>query len=145
MPGGRESLKVLAENLAERLPCYCGRRDDAQSPSCPEDKFKPGRLEAVLVEGHTDNVPIRNIMFQDNWDLSAKRSIVTYQFLLQVSPELGAMVNTDGEPLFGVSGYAETRPVVPHEGIRAEPLNRRIDLRFILAPPEAERAVPKGG
>jgi len=28
----------------------------------------------VLVEGHTDNVPIGNEIYQDNWDLSVQRA-----------------------------------------------------------------------
>jgi len=140
--GGEESLLILAKNLAERLPCYSGCRGDKRPLTCSEKLFKPGRLEAVLVEGHTDNVPINTdkSKYKDNWELSAKRSIVTYQYILKVIPEIGSLLNADGDTLFGVSGYAHTRPVVKHDVIMDEPLNRRIDLRFILAPPNAEIA-----
>ena len=136
--GGEASLSILAKNLFSRLPCYSGKRTDKSNPNCLST-FKPGRLEAVLVEGHTDNVPIRSRDFNDNWELSAKRSIVTYQFLIQEEPGLANLLNTDGDPLFGVSGYADTRPVVRHNKIQAEPSNRRIDLRFILASPRPEQ------
>lgn len=138
LPGGKKCLQVLARQLANYLPCYCGRRGDARPTGCSQGKFKPGRLEAVFVEGHTDNVPIRSGRFQDNWDLSAKRSIVTYQLMLKNHPELEGLLNQDGEALFGVSGYAATRPVVRHEESTPEVLNRRIDLRFILAPPRPQ-------
>jgi chemotaxis protein MotB len=45
----------------------------------------------VLVEGHTDNVPIGNIdCIEDNWDLSAKRAVAVVRVLqnrYQVPPE----------------------------------------------------------
>jgi chemotaxis protein MotB len=135
--GGERSLAILAANLSQKLPCYAGKRDMRRPPVCEDKTFKPGRLEVVLVEGHTDNVPLQIKGFT-NWDLSAKRSIVTYRYLLEVEPELKKLVNGENEPLFGVSGYADTRPVIPHLEIQDEPLNRRIDLRFILSPPKPQ-------
>ncbi|WP_026998846.1 OmpA family protein [Eisenibacter elegans] len=35
----------------------------------------------ILVEGHTDNVPISRQCFEDNWDLSAKRAIAVVRHL----------------------------------------------------------------
>jgi flagellar motor protein MotB len=136
--GGKKSLSILAHHLSEKLPCYSGKRGVERPESCEGEIFKPGRLEVVLVEGHTDNVPIGTSKFDNNWDLSAKRSIVTFIYLKKVQPELDRLINADDVPLFGVSGYADTRPVKHHDEINPEPLNRRIDLRFILAPPRPE-------
>jgi flagellar motor protein MotB len=133
--GGKRALKILAKHLSDLLPCYSGKRDAERPSICPADKYYPGRIDLVFVEGHTDNVPIHNGRFRDNWDLSAKRGIVTYQYLLEVEPKLDEIKNQDGEPLFGVSGYADTRPVIPHKVVTPEAQNRRIDLRFILAAP----------
>lgn len=138
LEGGENSLNILAEHLRARLPCYTGPRDAPRPEQCVIEEFKPGRLEAVFVEGHTDNVPFSSGRFEDNWDLSARRSIVSYRLLLAAQPELGALTNANGEPIFGVSGYADTRPVVAHDAICDEPLNRRIDLRFLLALPTVE-------
>ena len=66
---------------------------------------------------------------------------MTYRHILEVNPEIGNLLNSDGESLFGVSGYADTRPVIKHEKETDEPFNRRIDLRFILATPPPEDAV----
>lgn len=44
----------------------------------------------ILVEGHTDNVPIKNTCTQDNWDLSAMRATAVVRFLqtkYKVAPE----------------------------------------------------------
>ncbi len=37
----------------------------------------------IIVEGHTDNVPIENACTTDNWDLSAKRATSVVRFLEQ--------------------------------------------------------------
>ena len=133
--GGEEKLAKLSMRIAEKVVCYAGKRGRPRPLSCPESRFKPGRLEAVLVEGHTDNRPIHTSRFKDNWELSASRSIVTYRFMLKTSPVLANIFSASSEPLFGVAAYAATRPVAFHEEPTDEPKNRRIDLRFILAQP----------
>jgi len=136
---GRENLSKLAVALSAIVPCYAGNRSMPRPLVCSEDKFYPGTLEAILIEGHTDNVPIRDGgAFKNNWELSAKRSITTYLELIQVQSSLGELRNPNAEPLLGVSAYAETRPVIPHKKETPEPLNRRIDLRFLIAPPSAD-------
>jgi flagellar motor protein MotB len=131
----RQNLAVIAEVLAELLPCYAGGGVEA-GPAC--DRQVRGKLEAVFVEGHTDNVPVRGIA-DFNWRLAAQRAIATYQYLLEQEPSLGRLLNGDTrnpEPLFSVSGYADQRPLIPHDEPTDEPLNRRIDMRFIMTPPK---------
>jgi flagellar motor protein MotB len=95
----------------------------------------------VFIEGHTDNVPLQGQL--DNWDLSAQRAINTFRFFADSAPGLPELRNELGQPLFSVSGYGAGRPVVPHAVPTPEPKNRRIDLRFIMAPPrEADEAPP---
>lgn len=52
------------------------------------------------------------------------------------SERFNRLSNQDGDPLFSVSGYGETRPVskqqVSEEDYR---LNRRIDIRFTIRRP----------
>lgn len=137
-PEGGKSLDILADQLARLLPCYSGRRDAEAPPECTEG-FKPGRLEALFVEGHTDNMPMPpRAGIQDNWDLSTKRAVVTFKHLLTRNPKLGEFTNQDGMPLFGVSGYGDSHPRNRHDTPTPDPQNRRIDLRFLLAAPRAE-------
>lgn len=141
-PEGKENLRKLATALRSTAPCYAGSRSAPRPAMCPEDKFHPGTLEAILIEGHT-NVPIRDGgHFRNNWELSAKRSIVTYLEMLRAEPLLEELKNPNAEPLLSVSAYADTRPVVRHEKETPEPLNRRIDLRFLMAPPTPEKMEP---
>lgn len=106
-------------------------------------------LETVFIEGHTDNVPIHNEFFQSNWELSTQRAINTWNLMRNDVPEFNWLVNPRGEPIFSCSGYAETRPVRENgldpnsEAGRAA--NRRIDIRFVMMPPQNPGEKPSGG
>ena len=106
-------------------------------------------LETVFIEGHTDNVPIHNEFFQSNWELSTQRDIITWNLMRHDVPEFNWLVNPRGEPIFSCSGYAETRPVRENgldpnsEAGRAA--NRRIDIRFVMMPPQDPGEKPSGG
>lgn len=98
-------------------------------------------LDTIFVEGHTDNLQTGDY-YRSNWGLSAYRAIAVWNFWLDELGELrlGEMLNRDGDPLFSVSGYAETRPITMRQDTaekRAQ--NRRIDLRFTVVRPEVER------
>lgn len=74
---------------------------------------------AMLVEGHTDNVPIRSSVFPSNWELSAARAatVVRYLALEGVSPSrMGAM------------GYGEFQPVARNDTKAGKSKNRRVVL-----------------
>lgn len=74
---------------------------------------------AMLVEGHTDNVPIRSGVFPSNWELSAARAatVVRYLALEGVSPgRMGAM------------GYGEFQPVARNDTPAGKSKNRRVVL-----------------
>ncbi|PTL89070.1 chemotaxis protein MotB [Halomonas litopenaei] len=99
-------------------------------------------LDTVFIEGHTDNRSFQGMMGKGNWGLSAFRAISLWQHWLDVLPEdrrLDRLVNQDGQPVFSVSGYAESRPVTKvqetEEELRA---NRRIDIRFTIRRPTVE-------
>lgn len=99
-------------------------------------------LDTVFVEGHTDNRPYQGMMGKGNWGLSAFRAISLWQHWLDVLPDdrrLNSLMNQDGQPIFSVSGYADTRPVTEfqesEEDLRA---NRRIDIRFTIRRPTME-------
>ena len=131
-PRGVRALRELAAVLALTLPCY-SRAPASQQIDCPI-RPKP-LLEAVLVEGHTDDRPIRTSAFADNWALASARAINTYKALLAYEPSLSALLNERGEDLLGVSNYEAQRPVSLGPTPQDRRLNRRIDLRFLIAAP----------
>lgn len=99
-----------------------------------------GKLDSVFIEGHTDNVPIVGRLakiFKNNWELSTARAIYTYKQVTANQVALTEMLNTNDQPIISVSGYGEGRPVPGHEHKvpTNDPINRRIDIRFIMSPP----------
>jgi chemotaxis protein MotB len=135
-PEGARALRVLAAVLARTLPCY-SRAPAIQQSDCP---IAPrALLEAVLVEGHTDDRPIRTSEFADNWELASARAINTYKALLEYEPSLTELSNDRGEALLGVSDYEAQRPVSLEPTPDGRRLNRRIDLRFLIAAPSEEQ------
>ena len=92
----------------------------------------------MLIEGHTDNRPVSGGTFADNWALAAQRGANTFKALVRYEPSLELLRNPDGESLLGVSSYESRRPVVAEDTPEARRLNRRIDVRFVVAAPSSE-------
>ena len=74
----------------------------------------------ILIEGHTDNVPISNIKFRDNWQLSTERSLAVLNYLLKNTKLNPARLTSEG--------YSEYRPIVPNDTPANRALNRRVDI-----------------
>jgi len=101
------------------------------------EQFK-GHVETIFIEGHTDNVPIVTEIFPSNWELSTKRAINTWLTMSSASSKLTTLLNDKGEIIFSVSGYADTRPIAENSTEQGRRDNRRIDIRFSMAPPTEE-------
>ena len=85
-------------------------------------------IQAIRIEGHTDDVPMHSAEFSDNWDLSAKRATNTLRILLNSGlfpPEMLSAV-----------GYGEYQPVVGNETAQQRAQNRRVD--FVLVKVDTE-------
>jgi flagellar motor protein MotB len=131
---GERALREVASALARSLPCY------SLAPAPTQVDCKLGVrpiLEAVLVEGHTDSRPFA-AGGGDNWMLAALRGVNTFKALVRYEPTLDMLRNARGEALLGVSSYEARRPVAHDASAEAQRLNRRIDLRFVVAAPAGE-------
>ena len=87
----------------------------------------------VRIEGHTDNKPIHNTQFSDNWDLSTSRATELVRFLIvkyEFAPER-----------LSAAGYAEYHPVNSNDRPEARAQNRRVDV-VILGRMSMNRGVP---
>lgn len=142
----REHLRTLAQVLALVLPCYSASAPPTLLAQAVCKPSKGGKLDAVFIEGHTDNVPVgASSPFKNNWALSAARAIEAYRIMKQADASLFALKNASGQPLFSVSGYGSERPMIRHNTPTPEKANRRIDIRFIMAPPappESDARIP---
>ncbi len=93
-----------------------------------------GREVQVRVEGHTDNVPIKTIRFQSNWELSAGRSTSVVVYLVEAC---------DMDPKrLAAAGYGEFRPIGPNDTPEGRAQNRRVDL-VVVAETDASVVPPK--
>ena len=80
-------------------------------------------IQAIQIEGHTDNVPIHNAKFADNWDLSYGRANTVREFLMSIT-DLDPM----GPPLVTVIAFGEYQPVASNDTAEGRAQNRRVDF-----------------
>ena len=75
--------------------------------------------QRIVVEGHTDDVPIRNERYPSNWELSGGRagSVVRQLIDLGVAPQR-----------IRATGFADTRPLQPNDSEAHRAANRRVEL-----------------
>ncbi|WP_321857717.1 flagellar motor protein MotB [Burkholderia cenocepacia] len=73
----------------------------------------------ILVEGHTDSVPIANAKYESNWELSSARagSVVRYLTERGVAPHRLAAI-----------GRADTQPLVAGDDAGSRARNRRVTI-----------------
>lgn len=100
-----------------------GEADIKPSASAALEKVADAILKLpnqIRLEGHTDNVPINNEHFRNNWELSSARSIAVLQFL----------TNRFQVPVkrLAVSGYADVAPVASNDDEAGRSRNRRVDV-----------------
>ncbi len=127
---GSESSTPAAEGGAARNWC---RPSEAAAYECRQRRH-PWLLETLLIEGHTDDVPVAaGRRFRDNLELSSMRAATVHRMITACEPAIEWLRNTQGHPVLSTSGYGNTRPatLVPDRFDE----NRRIDLRFLLEPP----------
>lgn len=137
-PKDREVIPVLASALQQVLPCYANSKlSTAQNDCAPT----PHYLEAVFIEGHTDNDAFKGGAY-DNWELSTERAVNTYKQIIQAQPALNDIQNGEGQHLLSVSGYADKRPIQDNDSDAHKRGNRRIDLRFIMVTPKSTNIQP---
>lgn len=73
----------------------------------------------IIIEGHTDNIPIATREYPSNWELAAARALSVLHHLEREG--------IPAERLQAVS-YGETRPVAPNDTQDGRQKNRRVDI-----------------
>jgi chemotaxis protein MotB len=94
------------------------------------DEIRERKVD-LRVEGHTDNIPIKNARFRSNWDLSTARATA-------VIAEIAASGKIEPERL-SAAGYGEFRPVADNGAAEGRAQNRRVDL--VVTERQADRNV----
>lgn len=73
----------------------------------------------IMIAGHTDSVPISNLLFPSNWELSGARAIAVAQLLMKHG--------IPGTELSAV-GYADTKPRADNSTAEGKERNRRVEV-----------------
>ncbi len=76
----------------------------------------------VVIEGHTDNVPVRGGRFRSNWELSIARAVSVIDFFVSEGLSPGKLV---------AGGYGEYHPAFPNDTDEHRAKNRRIEITII--------------
>ncbi len=81
----------------------------------------------ILVEGHTDNIPIETSQFPSNWELGAARASSVVKYL--------ASQGMEQQRLRAIS-YADTKPIASNDTDQGRQKNRRVAM--LLRMPDTE-------
>lgn len=81
-----------------------------------------GMKGTVVVEGHTDNIPIKSGSFKSNWELSSSRAFSVIEALSNRGLPESSLV---------ALGFGETRPAAQNSDASGRQKNRRIEIFLI--------------
>jgi len=88
---------------------------------------------SVMIEGHTDNVPIAEqfqMRYRSNWELSSARAHTVLHYV-----QTKYNVNTDR---IGAAGYGEYRPIATNDTKDGQAMNRRVVITIGPTPQKAK-------
>lgn len=78
----------------------------------------------ILIEGHTDNIPIKTPRFTSNWELGASRATSVLHFLI--------LQQLDSSRLRAIT-YADTMPIADNSTPEGREKNRRVNILIKLS------------
>lgn len=133
----KEGLKITFEEQ-QSVPFFVsGSAELLPAMKSYIDKIAPALKNGValknnvlIVEGHTDNVPIATSQFASNWELSTARATKVVKHLINsvgIPPEKIAAI-----------GYGEHKPLVSNDTAAGRAKNRRVVFLIKLVSPEGE-------
>jgi flagellar motor protein MotB len=129
----KEGMQITLEEKGQNIFFESGssemtpRMEDILSKLGPTLKKLGDDGHEIIVEGHTDNIPIHNAHFLSNWELSTARATSVVQDLIQ-EEHLPAKV-------MGAIGYGEYHPLVANDNDEHRSTNRRV-VFFVKNKPE---------
>ena len=76
----------------------------------------------ILIMGHTDDIPIKDKLYETNWELSSYRGLAVLEYFIK-QKNLSAK-------RFSVGGYGPSRPLYPNASPKHRAMNRRVEIIF---------------
>ena len=89
-----------------------------------EEDMKEG-VKQVMIDGHTDNVPMQSAKYPSNWELSAARASKVARFIIE-------KMRFPPERIV-VTGYGEFRPLKENINDDNRAANRRVEIKILKA------------
>ncbi|MDT8287122.1 MAG: flagellar motor protein MotB [Elusimicrobiales bacterium] len=118
----KEGLRITLEEQGSVAFFESGRSEITEDMKRKLEKISPilrnlSTKHDIVVEGHTDAVPIRTRQFASNWELSTARATSVVKHLLEIdfAPKRLSAV-----------GYGEYHPSVPNDSPENRQKNRRV-------------------
>ncbi|ANQ84275.1 flagellar motor protein MotD [Azoarcus olearius] len=87
----------------------------------------------ITIEGHTDNIPISNLRFPSNWELSAVRASSVVRLFIESGVRAERLT---------AAGYADQRPVAGNDTDAGRARNRRVTIMIESRVGEMAPAAP---
>ena len=122
----REEDAGVVLQLSESILFDLGKAD-LKADSTPVLEVISGLIPAIeneiMVQGHTDNIPISSGTYKSNWELSTSRAVNVVKYF----------IDTKGfDPTrFSATGYGEYRPLVDNATEENRAINRRVDILIV--------------
>ncbi|HTD05373.1 flagellar motor protein MotD [Undibacterium sp.] len=88
---------------------------------------------SIQVEGHTDNIPIKNSIFPSNWELSAVRASTVVRLFSENGVDEGRLTAV---------GQGPKQPVGPNDTAEGRSRNRRVTVTILAMLPDNPVDVP---
>ena len=138
----KEGMRITLEEQSQVAFFESGKAELTDQMKAQMDKLAPVLLKLaekhdIVVEGHTDNVPMFSKQYASNWELSTGRATNVVMYLLGKSfpPKRMAAV-----------GYGEYHPTVPNDNEINRKKNRRVVFFIKNTPyPDAKPEDASGG
>ncbi|MGH4120094.1 flagellar motor protein MotB [Clostridium sp.] len=86
----------------------------------------------IVIEGHTDNVPISNYEYKNNWQLSSARALNVLEFFVGMNDQMHP-------ERFTSVAYGEYQPIAPNNNDVNRTLNRRVNILIVANEKEATK------
>ncbi|MDO8802832.1 MAG: OmpA family protein [Elusimicrobiota bacterium] len=137
----KEGMRITMEEQSQMAFFESGRAELTDNMRAQLDKIAPvlrtlSEKHDIVVEGHTDNMPIATKQFASNWELSTARatSVVKSMLASNFTPKRMSAV-----------GYGEYHPIVVNDSDANRKKNRRVVFFIKNNPyPDAPAAGPPG-
>lgn len=84
----------------------------------------------IVIEGHTDNIPISNYEYKNNWQLSSARALNVLEYFVYIEGQANLK-------RFRSVACGEYQPIVPNNNDANRALNRRVNILIVANEKEA--------